>query len=166
MIRFPAAFALILICVIPAVGQSIDAPLVFEVGTPAPLSGAAPVDTAIAGDSYLLPFAVRNRSSEAVQLRRITLRLPDGLEIVPPTTDGVDNDRDGLVDEADEGFSKTDEIAIAWRIDEAVAAIPPNSTIERAVTVKLSEDLPAGAAPSLTLVAGAAAGDVTLRAEQ
>ena len=166
MIRFPAAFALTLICMTPAAGQSIDAPLVIETSAPAPLAGAAPADAAIAGDSYLLPFAVRNRSGETVQLRRVTLRLPDGLEIVPPITDGIDNDRDGTVDEADEGFSKTDDIAIAWRIDEAVAAIPPGGTVERAVTVRLSDDLRAGSQPSLTLLAGAVAGDVTLRAEQ
>jgi len=107
MKRLFAAFVLTLIGYAPAAGQSIDAPLVFETARPAPLSGAAPADAGMAGDSYLLPFAVRNRTSEAIQFRRIALRVPAGLEIVDPLLDGVDNDRDGIVDEGDESFSKT-----------------------------------------------------------
>jgi len=166
MNRFSAAFALSMICVAPAVGQSIDAPLVFEAAQPAPLAGAAAPDAAMAGDSYLLPFAVRNRTSETIQFRRITLRVPDGLEIIDPLLDGVDNDRDGTVDEGDESFSKTDDISIAWRIDEALAAIPPGSTVERAVMVKLPDTSQAGAEVTLSLIAGASSGDVTLRAAQ
>ncbi len=164
MNRFSAALVLSVILIAPAAGQSIDAPLVFETGQPAPLAGSAPADAALAGDSYLLPFATRNRTNGPIQLRRITLRMPEGLEILDPISDGIDNDRDGIVDNISESFSKTDDGVIAWRIDEDAATIQPGDTLERAVAVKLSDTSRADAQYELVLVAGAATEDSTLRA--
>ena len=165
MNRLPAIFSLIMF-VAPAFAQTDDAPLIVETGQPVPLAGAAPSDSALAGDSYLLPITVRNRTAEPVRLRRIAVRPVSGIEVVDPNLDGIDNDRDGSVDEGDEGFDQFDELVSAWRIEEAVPTVAPGETLERAVVVRLPEASQAGSTQTLALIAAGSAANVTLRAEE
>jgi len=165
MTRHLSAFALTMF-VTPALAQTNDAPLILEAGDPVPLAGAGPVDSAMAGDRYLLPFAVRNRTAEPVRVRRIAFRPDPGLEVIDPNVDGIDNDRDGAVDEGDEGFDQFDDLVSAWRIEEAVPTVATGETLERAVVVRLPDNSEAGSTQSLNLTAAGSASEVTLRAEQ
>ncbi len=165
MNRLLAAFALMMF-VTSALAQTDDAPLIVETGQPVPLAGAASPDLALAGDSYLLSFSVRNRTSEPVRLRRIAVRPVPSIEVLDPNLDGIDNDRDGSVDEGDEGFNQFDELTSAWRIEEAIPAIAPGETLERAIVVRLPETSEAGSTQTLALIAAGSAANVTMRAEK
>ena len=148
-----------------ASAQSIGAPLIFEGGDPLPLAGAAPAENARAGDEFLLPFALRNRSADNAWMRRIVFRVLDGLEIADPTTDRIDNDRDGSVDEGDEDFTSIDGTAIAWLGDPSDAPVPPGASVERAVKLRLLPDMEAGSSATLEILAAASNGDLAMRAE-
>jgi hypothetical protein len=161
-----SAFALTTMIVASAKAQTDNAPLAVEMGDPVPLAGAAPPDRAMAGDRYLVSFSVRNRLAEALRLRRVAFRLPEGAALVAPDVDGIDNDRDGAVDEGDEGFDRVDASTSAWRIDETLPLLPPGGSLERAVVVQLSEDAEIGTGFDVDVIAGGSVADATVRAER
>ena len=161
-----ASIALTMLFIGPALAQTDDALLIFEMRAPAPLAGAGPVDQALAGDEFLLSFAVRNRADQPITMRRIGFRAALGIEVVDPNVDRIDNDRDGLVDEGDEGFTRADDDARVWRIDESIASIPSGGSIERAIKVRVPSDAEAGNALALTMIAAASTEQTTLRAVQ
>lgn len=167
MIRLFAAFAFIF-SLLPhsAHAQAEDAPLTFEFAAPVPLEGAPDADRALAGNTYLLSFAIRNRSALPVRLRRIAFRLQPGLELVDPNIDRLDNNRDGGVDEAGEGFDHVNELALAWRIDDSVDVLQPGDMLERAVKARLLPSAEAGETLSVNMIAVASAENATLRAEK
>lgn len=162
-IPFFAALPVVL-CAAAASAQGFGDPLVFEGGTPVPLEGGEAAENARAGDAFLVPFALRNRSPDDVWLRRIVLRVPDGMEIVPPVLDRIDNDRDGMVDEADEAFDGVEPHAKAWLGDPRDEPLSAGSAVERAVKLRLLPDMEAGASATLDIVAAASDGDLSLRA--
>ena len=166
MKRLPSAIALTMMFVAPAAAQTDNAVLALDAARPVPLAGSAPSDSALAGGTYLVSFSVRNRLGDPLRLRRIAFRIPSGMTLIAPDIDGIDNDRDGAVDEGDEGFTRVDEATSAWRIDETVPSVAPGSSLDRAVVVRLSDASEAGSSTGVTVIAAGSVADATLRAEQ
>ena len=164
-----AALTLLALAASPAAGTPAaaqqGAPLRFEAPVPAPLEGAAPYGNALAGGRYLLPLTVRNASPRPLVLRRIALSPEAGLTVEPPDADGVDNDRDGQVDEGDEGFDRAEAGTLSWRGDAEAVELAPGEAMERAAVIRIDPDAPVGADLVLRLLAAASDGDEPLREE-
>ena len=165
MNRLPPVLVLITFAT-AAQAQTVNAPLTVEMGAPVPLAGAAPPDAALAGDRYLLSFSVRNRMADPLRLRRIAFRLPEGVELIAPDADGIDNDRDGSIDEGDEGFSRVEDATSAWRIEETVEPLSPGGSFERAVVVGIAETAQAGSRFDVDVIAAGSVAEATVRDER
>ncbi len=165
MFRYLTALLSIL-ALAPAHGQDAASPLEMQTVAPLPLAGAGKPEEALAGDRFLLPMTLRNRTDAPMTLRRIVFQVPEGIELIDPDIDGVDNDRDGLVDEGGEGFSRSEQGTVAWRIPDAAPPIAAGQSVERAVALRLSPDAEPGSASTLTLRAAASAAETPVRVEQ
>lgn len=166
MKRALLSFLLLCVPLFPALAQQDASPLTIEGANPVPLAGAGQASAAQAGDVYLLSFALRNRSSDPVWLRRLALRLPSGLEIVDPNFDRIDNDRDGAVDEGDEAATDSDESSLAWRGIPTDPPLAPGEAAERAVKVRIRPEAEAGSSQVMEIFAAVSNGDLAIRSEQ
>ena len=150
----------------PTFAQQGESPITIEGGIPVPLAGAGPVQSALAGDVYLLPFAIRNRTGDTVSLRRVSLRLPDGLEVLDLNNDKIDNDRDGEVDEGDEGAANADGDVLTWRGNPNDPPLAPFEAAERAIKVRILPNAEAGSSPMMEVFAAASNGEDAARASR
>ena len=106
------------------------------------------------GSGIDIVMRLRNRGDEAVNLRRIVLRASSALSVVDPVTDGLDNDDDGMVDEADEAFQRRDDDGVAWRLIGNGLRLEPGARLTRSVRVAVRDTALPGTSGVLSFSAG------------
>ena len=106
------------------------------------------------GSDINVVIRLSNRGSKAVDLRRIVLRASPALEIAKPVADGLDNDADGKVDEADEAFQRYNEEGGAWRFIGDGLRLKPGQRLTRSVRVVVRDTALPGTSGELSFSAG------------
>ena len=114
-------------------------------GKPGPFRPGSEIDVAI---------QLLNRGEEAVDLRRIVLRASSALEVANPVSDTLDNDADGVVDEADEGFQRRNEDGVAWRLIGDGLRLKPGERLTRSVRITVRDTALPGTSGVLSFSAG------------
>jgi hypothetical protein len=114
--------------------------------------------TPTAGQTVLVEAIVDNAGDGLFAGASFDVEILDGLAVVSPDADGLDNDLDGATDEADEAAIRTGPAALRWELPAAFAAgatrrypfavvvpaIPGAGALDVAATLGLYNTLPGG----------------------
>ncbi len=106
------------------------------------------------GSDIDVVIRLSNRGSQAVDLHRIVLRTSSALRVADSASDNLDNDGDGVVDEADEAFQNRNGDEGAWRMAGGRVRVEPGERLTRSVRVVVLDTALPGTSGVLSFSAG------------
>lgn len=108
-----------------------------------------------AGDVLEVVLEIGNDGDSLQLLRRIVMKADEAIILEDGGSDGIDNDFDGVTDEADEAFRINNPWAVIWRIAEEDSALEPGAVSWRKLRFRVAEDAVPGSAGFLSISVGA-----------
>lgn len=94
------------------------------------------------GDEISLRVILRNYSDASVQIQRIVFWPSEGIGLQSPTDDGVDNDGNGIIDDAAEGRAQKFPDGTLMRLGGAAGRLEPGASTSYTFVVDVSNSVP------------------------